>query len=135
MLALIKRLNNAEGTTFLLSSHQLPYLENICSHIAILHDGAIAVSNTIENLLAATRHSLLLSTEARESALTYLKQRSDVAISNEDLNGYIQLETAELESADLNSQLVANNIPVSELIVQKASLGNLFRSITSEEQA
>lgn len=135
VLALIKRLNKEEGTTFLLSSHQLPYLENICSHIAILHDGAIAVSNTIENLLAATRHSLLLSTEARESALTYLKQRSDVAISNEDLNGYIQLETAELESADLNSQLVANNIPVSELIVQKASLGNLFRSITSEEQA
>ncbi len=135
VLALIKQLNKEEGTTFLLSSHQLPYLESICSHIAILHDGAIAASNTIENLLADTKHSLLLSTEERENALAYLHDRNDVAISNEEANGYIQLETTELNSAELNSQLVANNIPVSELILQKASLGNLFRSITSEEQS
>ena len=60
VLALIRRLNKDKGTTFLLSSHQLPYLESICSHIAILHQGKILVSDNIDDLLANTNHSLSL---------------------------------------------------------------------------
>ena len=39
VLALIKNLNREENTSFILSSHQLPYLETICSLAAILHNG------------------------------------------------------------------------------------------------
>ena len=73
VLELIQRLNKEEGTTFLLSSHQLPYLESICSHIAILHEGAIAVSGTIENLLQDSKHTLLLRSEPPSDALSFLK--------------------------------------------------------------
>ncbi|NKB32574.1 MAG: ATP-binding cassette domain-containing protein [Pseudomonadales bacterium] len=131
VLALIQRLNQEEGTTFLLSSHQLPYLENICSHIAILHQGAIAVSGTIDSLLEDSKHTVLLRTEENVAAINYLQGREDVAVTNPDADGYIQLEITELNSADLNRQLIENNIAVSELILQKASLSNLFRTITS----
>ena len=132
VLELIQRLNKEEGTTFLLSSHQLPYLESICSHIAILHEGAIAVSGTIENLLADSKHTLLLRSESPSDALNFLQQLENITVINPDANGYIQLETAVLDSSELNRQLVTNNIAVSELILQRASLGNLFRSITSQ---
>ena len=135
VLELIKTLNKEEGTTFLLSSHQLPYLEIICSDIAILHNGMIALNNGIEELFLDKKHTLMLRTDDNTSALIYLKTRSDIYVKNADANGYIYLESNELSSAELNYQLVANNIPVSELIVQKASLNSLFRSITSEEQA
>ena len=135
VLELIQRLNKEEGTTFLLSSHQLPYLESICSHIAILHEGAIAVSGTIENLLADSKHTLLLRSEPPSDALSFLKQLENITVINPDANGYIQLETAVLDSSELNRQLVTNNIAVSELILQRASLGNLFRSITSQGES
>ena len=135
VLELIQRLNKEEGTTFLLSSHQLPYLESICSHIAILHEGAIAVSGTIENLLQDSKHTLLLRSEPPSDALSFLKQLENITVINPDANGYIQLETAVLDSSELNRQLVTNNIAVSELILQRASLGNLFRSITSQGES
>ena len=135
VLELIQRLNKEEGTTFLLSSHQLPYLESICSHIAILHEGAIAVSGTIENLLQDSKHTLLLRSEPPSDALSFLKQLENITVINPDANGYIQLETAVLDSSELNRQLVTNNIAVSELILQRASLGNLFRSITSKGES
>ena len=132
VLELIQQLNDEEGTTFLLSSHQLPYLESICSHIAILHEGAIAASGAIENLLEGSKHTVLLRSESPSDALNFLQQLKDITVINPNASGYIQLETAELDSSELNRQLVTNNIAVDELILQRASLGNLFRSITSK---
>ena len=131
VLSLIRQLNKEEGTSFLLSSHQLPYLESICSHIAILHQGEISVSNTVAELLANTSHSILLKTETESAAIQFLQTQDDITIINKNAEGYIQLTTQNLQSSELTRLLVENHIAVNELILQKASLSNLFRSITS----
>ena len=133
VLALIQRLNKDNGTTFLLSSHQLPYLESICSHIAILHQGKILVSDNIDDLLANTNHSILLKTETETTAIKFLEAQDDITIINKNSDGYLELSTKDVRSSDLTRQLVENQIPVSELVLKQASLGNLFRAITSEE--
>src|SRR5690606_31077562 len=51
LLALIRRLNREQGMSFLLASHQLSYLERICSHMAILHEGRIACAGSLDSLL------------------------------------------------------------------------------------
>ena len=135
VLALIRRLNKDKGTTFLLSSHQLPYLESICSHIAILHQGKILVSDNIDDLLANTNHSILLKTETEATAIKFLEARDDITIINKNSDGYLELSTKDVRSSDLTRQLVENQIAVSELVLKQASLGNLFRAITSEESA
>jgi ABC-type multidrug transport system ATPase subunit len=134
VLALIRHLNKEEGTSFLLSSHQLPYLESICSHIAILHQGEISVCDGIDELLANTSHSIFLKTETESAAIQFLEAQDDITIINKNTDGYIQLSTKNVQSSELTRQLVENQIAVSELIVQKASLGNLFRSITSTSE-
>lgn len=135
VLALIRRLNKDRGTTFLLSSHQLPYLESICSHIAILHQGKILVSDNIDDLLANTNNSVLLKTETEATAIKFLEARNDITIINKNSDGYLELSTKDVRSSDLTRQLVENQIAVSELVLKQASLGNLFRAITSEESA
>ena len=135
VLALIRRLNKDKGTTFLLSSHQLPYLESICSHIAILHQGKILVSDNIDDLLANTNNSVLLKTETEATAIKFLEARNDITIINKNSDGYLELSTKDVLSSDLTRQLVENQIAVSELVLKQASLGNLFRAITSEESA
>ena len=135
VLALIRRLNKDKGTTFLLSSHQLPYLESICSHIAILHQGKILVSDNIDDLLANTNHSILLKTETEKTAIKFLEAQDDITVINKNSDGYLELSTKNVRSSDLTRQLVENQIAVSELVLKQASLGNLFRAITSEESA
>ena len=135
VLALIRRLNKDRGTTFLLSSHQLPYLESICSHIAILHQGKILVSDNIDDLLANTNHSILLKTETEKTAIKFLEAQDDITVINKNSDGYLELSTKDVRSSDLTRQLVENQIAVSELVLKQASLGNLFRAITSEESA
>ena len=49
-----------------------------------------------------------------------------------DEDGYFELALTDIDSADLNSWLVKNNVPVKELIVQRSSLSKLFKKLTSE---
>lgn len=135
VLKLITSLNKEEGTAFLLSSHQLPYLEQICSHIAILHKGTIAVSDTVSSLLAHTNTTVLLKTDHPEQAISLITQTDKVTLLKQDEANYLHIAIDEMDSATLNRLLVEKQIPVSEMVLKKASLASLFREITSEAQA
>ena len=131
VLKLITSLNKEEGTAFLLSSHQLPYLEQICSHIAILHKGTIAVSDTVPRLLENTNTTVLLKTDHTEQAIALIGQTDKINLLKQDEANYLHIAIDGMDSATLNRLLVAKHIPVSEMILKKASLASLFREITS----
>jgi ABC-2 type transport system ATP-binding protein len=130
VLALIKNLNEQDGTTFLLSSHQLPYLEQICSHIAILHQGNIAVSDTIEHLLSDSKHIAMVKTPDRDKLMACL-DTIDASYVHEDSEGFYHIALGTIEPAQLNQHLVSNLVAVAELHIKRASLSGLFRDITS----
>lgn len=132
VLELISVLNRDYGTTFLLSSHQLPYLEQICSHIAILHQGKITHSDTISNLLGSTHTKLQIKTPNREAASKLLEDIPGVELHGIDSEGYLNISVADSDSIAINKTLVESQIPVAELILKRASLATLFREITSE---
>ena len=133
VLDLISTLNRDHGTTFLLSSHQLPYLEQICSHIAILHHGKITHSDTISNLLGNAQATLQIKTPQIEAAIGVLKNISGVKLLNIDADGYLNISVSDSDSIAINQKLVGNQIPVAELILKRASLSGLLREITSED--
>ena len=133
VLELIRTLNRDQGTTFLLSSHQLPYLEQICSHIAILHKGKISHSGTINNLLGSTQTILQLKTAETEAARKVLEGISGADLIDTDTDGYLNIRISGADSIAINQAMVENKIPVAELILKRASLAGLFREITSED--
>ena len=134
VLQLIETLNTEEGTSFLLSSHQLPYLEQICSHIAILHGGRIAVSDETTNLLSQSTNTVLVKTDRAEAAVAVIKALAGCELAQIDADGYLHIVLENLASAALNQALIDQQIPVSELILERASLDSLFRKICSEAQ-
>jgi len=134
VLNLIQQLNRDAGTSFLLCSHQLPYLEQVCSHIAILHKGQIAVSGSISELLGNVHNVALLKTDQIELAQQLLEKMPSVNCEGLDSAGYLRIDLGELSSSALNQQLVEQQIAVSELHLQRASLAGLFRKISSEGQ-
>lgn len=134
VLEIINSLNKQQGTTFLLSSHQLPYLEQICSHIAILHGGRVAVSDETASLLGQSVSTVLVKTDQTAAATAVIEKLQGCKLLRTDAGGYLHVALERLESAALNQALMAQQIPVSELILERASLGSLFRKITSEDQ-
>ena len=141
VLQLIARLNRQTGTSFLLSSHQLSYLEQICSHLAILHQGRIVLNGSKTELLQSRQtsgHRLRIrladrrqqgQLEALVAATADLRRHQSAADSQ-----YVTLDSDGLDAAAVNRLLVSSGIAVSELLPQRVSLDSLFRQVTSGEQ-
>jgi ABC-type multidrug transport system ATPase subunit len=133
VLQIISNLNSQQDTSFLLSSHQLPYLEQICSHIAILHGGRVALSDETASLLGHSVSTVLVKTDQTRAATAVIEKLDGCVLLQTDASGYLHVALQKLESATLNQALIAQQIPVSELILERASLASLFRKITSED--
>ncbi len=133
VLDLITRFNKQHDTTFLLSSHQLPYLEQVCTHIAILHHGQIQVNNSIETLLKESACRVTITTSEPENAREILAHNDNIQLLESDEEEILQLSLNNLEPAVVNALLVNAGIPVSGLMPQRASLDSLFRRATAEE--
>lgn len=133
VLQIIQEENSERGTTFLLASHQLPYLERVCTHIAILHEGSIALRDKIENLLDSNSFSVKVKSPqcAEIAELATANQGIDLVTQHGDDTAELSLN--EMSSAELNSLLVQSGISVSELLVVRQSLNSLFRSITNQD--
>ena len=132
VLALIKTLNQEQGTAFLLSSHQLPYLEKVCTHIAILHEGKIAISDKVESLFSLEKQEVLVECDQHELASSVIDANRHTHLIKVDDNKFLHIELSQFTTAQLNRLLVENNIAVSHLSLQRASLDSLFRHISSE---
>lgn len=132
VLDLIKTLNAQEGTTFLLSSHQLPYLEQVCSHLSILHQGEIVLTDTIDSLLKDSKSVALVRSSNISGAIDVINASDKASVLKQDDDGLIHVELNDFTSSQLNSLLVKQDIPVEELHLKKATLGGIFRDYTGE---
>ena len=135
VLALIQSLNQDHGTAFLLSSHQLPYLEQICTHLAILHRGSIAVSDSVSALFSRQQTRLQIRCEPVSRALSLLHGAGHPSFALADDGVTLSGEPGSASPAELNQLLVNAGIAVHELVQQRASLTSLFHQITSSDTA
>lgn len=131
MLALICKLNREEGTSFLLSSHQLPYLEKICSHLSILHKGQIVVSDRVEKLFSAQQSRLQVYCDDVVRACAIVQDMPGVTIEDNSATGILTLQLNNVAPSLVNQRLVEKGIMVDELVRERASLTSLFHDITT----
>jgi ABC-type multidrug transport system ATPase subunit len=132
VLALIKTLNHEHGTTFLLSSHQLAYLENVCTHLAILHQGQVALSNSVDALFndRQTRLDVRCDQADRASALLAdIHGVSDITRTGATEHALLGMTLTNVEAAAINSALVLAGISVSGLEIRRPNLTQLFHDI------
>ena len=130
VIALIRQLHRDEGTTFVLSSHQLPYLECLCTHFGILADGAIARAGDLPALLEDEGTRLVLRVEPVERARQIVEERDDVRSCATLEDGRLAIESGGVDPATLNRVLVEAGLEVSELVTERPSLAVLFRAMT-----
>lgn len=69
--SLIERLQS-RGVTIMLSSHNMPAIEEMCSDIALINNGNLLVKDSIENIKEANKDDTLLLTTSSELSLPAL---------------------------------------------------------------
>lgn len=118
------------GTTVVLTTHHLEEAEALADHLAIMHQGRIAVTGTLEKVLGArpARIRLRLPTEARHLDLPRLTgQRRSVAPGSQDVE--ITTTASQQDLHALLNWADAHRITFERLSLDEASLAEVFREV------
>lgn len=132
--ALIKEMPS-RGVTVILSSHQLGEVEQVATHVGILHDGTSRFEGPIEQLRAASKPALRLRAEPAELAEPLLQGMGNKLEQADD--GMWILQEPNRPAAEINRALVQADVQVHHLEPHAASLEDLFLELTdaADEEA
>lgn len=125
-----------QGTTVLLTTHYLEEATQYAERLAIMHDGVIALSGSVAEVLAAEPAAISFSVAA-DTSLAGLNPNATVQPENagqpENTGQRVQLRTSNLQ-AELHALLswaASNSITLERLKASEASLDEVFRRVSS----
>ena len=125
-----------EGVTVFLTTHNLVEAEKLCHQVGVIRQGRLVAIGAPETLRSNGRSKRVTITGLgfSEVILHTLRQRPEVAaatLKNEHLE--IGL-TGEVRVGPLVSWLVHNGVEIEEVIIEKASLEEVFLTLMEEEK-
>jgi lantibiotic transport system ATP-binding protein len=134
MRDLIRRLPAEFGATVFLSSHLLSEVEQIASHIGIIHEGRLLFQGTLAELQTQRQAQLTLGVNQPDQAIHCLtvagwgvQRRADGLLT-------VAATTSE-DAARINSLLVSQRLEVFHLALAQASLEDIFLTLTGGKTA
>jgi ABC-2 type transport system ATP-binding protein len=130
MRALIQRLSDG-GMTVLLSSHQLPEVEELCNRVAIVRTGRMVYEGAIADLKRTTGGGYRLRTTDDELALRVCREQPGIDEVRREA-GSIRFAADEEAAARLSVALVESGAAIVELARQAATLEELFFQLTED---
>ena len=124
----ILKQKNEHGTSFLITSHNMDEVTEICDRVLVLKQGAIIADNSPEQLAASVAHARvhLVILHGREELLQYLIQEHIVYHSTEH---EIVVEVDEQKIAVFLMKLAQMNIHYSQISIDKPTLEDYFLHI------
>jgi ABC-2 type transport system ATP-binding protein len=128
MRGLIRRLA-AEGITVLLSSHQLPEVQELCDRVAIVDSGRVVYEGALADLRRQGGAGYRLRTTADTRALAVLRAHAAVAHALADEHG-IGFQASEPDVGELSLALAQAGIGILALTPELATLEDLFFRLT-----
>ncbi|NML36990.1 ATP-binding cassette domain-containing protein [Chitinophaga sp. G-6-1-13] len=127
---LVRNLAGA-GKTIILASHLLDEVEKVCTHVAILRNGKLLRSGSVDVVIS--RHDYLelaaVNNEALKSALLAYPGCTSVQLNG---NVVVAVFNASPEPAQVNSYLAQQGIWLQHLQLRKKSLEKAFLEITND---
>jgi ABC-type multidrug transport system ATPase subunit len=120
----------AGGVTVLLSTHLLSEVEQICTHVGVMHNGNLVAQGPLPELRAGVAPRVTIATSAPEQAAAVLRGRGLQDVMARPGGADARLGSARPE--DLVAALVHDGVPVRGFAVEEASLEDLFLALTGE---
>lgn len=130
---LIRSLPAAHGVTVFLSSHLLAEVEQVATHVAILSNGKVLSTGTLEALHQRNQPRLVVAVDQPDRAVALLRSLDVPAVREE--NRLTLLGAASQRAAWVNRVLVEEGVEVAHLSVERPTLESIFLDLTSDETA
>jgi len=130
MRDLIRRLPEEFGVTVFLSSHLLGEVEQIATHIGIIHEGSLLFQGTLAELQSKQQTLLTVGVKQLDAAIAFLANSGwSVQPCADDL---LSVSTkAPDDAVRINKLLVDRGLDVFHLSVSQRSLEDIFLSLTN----
>jgi ABC-type multidrug transport system ATPase subunit len=126
---LLKKLNEEEGISIIISSHLLSEIEKLVSHVGIISKGQMVFQGTLKDLINRQHQAsgLVIETGDTDSAKEVIRsmQLNGVIENNKIIMPVQSKETI----ASLTRQLVHNSIDVYEISPVKKDLETIFMEL------
>jgi ABC-2 type transport system ATP-binding protein len=133
MRALIRRLAD-EGITVLLSSHQLPEVQELCDRVAIVDKGRVVYEGALSDLRRQGGAGYRLRSTDDARALQIAKAQGGVQDASGDEHG-ISFQAEETTVGELSLELARAGVGILALTPELATLEDLFFRLTEHDRA
>jgi ABC-2 type transport system ATP-binding protein len=125
---------NRQGTTVLLTTHQMEDAEKLCHRIAIVDKGKLIALDTLEGLLTLAGASDIIQVMAKEippASVESIRQIDEVQkVSMDGGSMTIQLVRGRESLAGIVDRLVSGGTKVESISIQEPDLETLFLHLT-----
>lgn len=129
MRLLIRRLAG-EGITVLLSSHQLPEVQELCDRVAIINRGRVAYEGALEDLRHEAGRGYGLRTSDDVKAREIVAQTPSVELEDAET---LRVRGAEQAIGELSLALGREGVAILALTPELATLEDLFFRLTEPD--
>ncbi len=127
---LIRRLAD-EGITIFLSSHLLGEIEQLCSHVAVMHMGSLVATGSLDELRSHADTRLVVGVDKVTPAKAVLKKHGITGLERRGQN-LVASVSPDVDQAPINRDLVTAGVSVNTLVVERPSLEEYFVELTGE---
>ncbi|MEP7035430.1 MAG: ATP-binding cassette domain-containing protein [Dermatophilaceae bacterium] len=119
-----------DGATVLVSSHLLSEVEQVCTHIGVMHVGVLLTQGPIAQVRAVSELRVRLETDRPQDAARVLRQLGLTDVADEP--GRAVGTLGRLAPEKIVAAMVHEGVPVTGFAVERPSLEDLFVSLTGE---
>jgi ABC-2 type transport system ATP-binding protein len=120
-----------EGVTVLVSSHLLSEVEQICTHVGVMHEGRLVWQGSMAELRDDAVHMVRVETDRPADAARVLGELGLTEVET-GAGGVLTAQLGEVAVASIVPSLVAAGVAVLGFTVAAPSLEDLFVSLTGE---
>jgi ABC-2 type transport system ATP-binding protein len=129
---LLTELNQRHGCTILVSSHLLPEIERVATHVGILGRGQLLFQGTIEELRRHRQEVLSVRVSTSDNAAA-MQAISEDGVAAQLVDGEVVLPALTGERiAALNRRLIARALDVYEIRTVRNDLETIFLNLVRE---
>jgi ABC-2 type transport system ATP-binding protein len=132
MRGLLRSLNRNHGVTILISSHLLPEIEKLVTHVGIISRGGLLFQGTLDELLSKRRQNSSVAFETSDDAKTESLVRA-MGLSPRVESGRVLIPALERERvAAVNRSLVRGGVEVYQIGRVESDLEKIFFDVIGE---
>lgn len=123
----ITQINRDRGTTFILTTHDLNDIENLCRNISVINKGVLVFNDSLEQLKSFLPSRKTISV-LFESPVNPAKLEPFSPVSYDPMQATFDVDTSEISVRNFVSRLL-EDLPIADINIEGAGIEEIIRHI------